>query len=104
MTNEAAAARAAAATMRTPRCTFPTGPSRRANRMDTRRTTSTEPHGDAKEGNVLGRSAFPEAKYHATLRKSTRVLLDRHPVVHLVHAQNLGFAAVAAELVVLAHD
>src|SRR5262245_45526 len=36
--------------------------------------------------------------------RSARVRLDRDAVVHLVDAQNLGVAAVAAELVVLAHD
>src|SRR5262249_55755443 len=36
--------------------------------------------------------------------KSVRVLFDRDAVVHLVDAQNLRLAAVAAELVVLAHD
>src|SRR3954470_16316381 len=35
---------------------------------------------------------------------SARVLLDFNAVVHLVDAQNLGVAAVAPELVVLAHD
>src|SRR5665213_3939427 len=35
---------------------------------------------------------------------STRVLLDRHAVVHLVNAKNLRVAAVAAQFVVFAHD
>src|SRR5437773_12524663 len=33
-----------------------------------------------------------------------RVLLDRDAVVHLIDPENLRFTAVAAELVVLAHD
>src|ERR1700733_12058709 len=37
-------------------------------------------------------------------RKSAGVLLDRHAVVHLVHAHDLRLTAVTAELVVLAHD
>src|SRR4029453_7600613 len=35
---------------------------------------------------------------------SPRVLLDRHPVIHLVDAENLRIPVVASELVVLAHD
>src|SRR5256885_1214909 len=35
---------------------------------------------------------------------STRVLLDRDAVVHLIDAQNLGFAAVATQFVILAHN
>src|SRR5688572_290986 len=35
---------------------------------------------------------------------SACVLLDRHSVVHLIDAQDLGVAAVTAKLVVLAHD
>src|ERR1700722_10536302 len=40
----------------------------------------------------------------ACLGPLARVLLDRHAVVHLVDPQDLRFTAVAAELVILAHD
>src|SRR6476659_9474355 len=32
------------------------------------------------------------------------ILLDRHAVVHFIYAENLGFPAVAAKFVILAHD
>src|SRR2546425_1052377 len=37
-------------------------------------------------------------------RRSMRILFDRHSVVHLVDAHDLGVAAVAAQLVIFAHD
>src|SRR5262249_4423326 len=43
--------------------------------------------------------AFREAK-----NLSVRVLLDWHAVVHLIHAKNLRFAAVATQFVIFAHD
>src|SRR3954468_21238763 len=45
------------------------------------------------------RRGFREAK-----NVSARVLLDFDPVVHLIDAEDLGVAAVAPQLVVLAHD
>src|SRR5881296_2488545 len=39
-----------------------------------------------------------------TADASAGVLLDRHPVVHLVYAKDLHFAAVATKFVILAHD
>src|SRR4051812_30922074 len=45
------------------------------------------------------RRGFREAK-----NVSVRVLFDFNPVVYLIDAQDLGVAAVAPQLVVLAHD
>src|SRR5512147_3095649 len=50
---------------------------------------------------------LPFCTLHSTFYSacaSAVVLLNRQAVVHLVHSQDLRLAAVAAELVVLAHD
>src|SRR4029453_10758005 len=47
---------------------------------------------------------FRKPKLAGADRKSMSILLDRHAVVHLIYAENLGFPAVAAKFVILAHD
>ena len=46
----------------------------------------------------------PKGVFREAKNVSAGVLLDFDPVVHLVDAQNLRVAAVAAQFVVLAHD
>src|SRR5256885_8917278 len=52
----------------------------------------------------MGRMMYRAGVFRKAKSISAGVLLDRDAVVHLVDAEDLGVAAVAAELVVLAHD
>src|SRR5256885_10835499 len=52
----------------------------------------------------MGRMMYRAGVFRKAKSISAGVLLDRDAVVHLVDAHDLGVAAVAAELVVLAHD
>src|SRR5436305_1173290 len=47
---------------------------------------------------------YPAAHFREAKNVSVGVLLDRDPVVHLVHSQDLRVAAVGTEFVILAHD
>src|ERR1700730_4085411 len=59
-------------------------------------------NGAARSGG--GAHTLPPGRFRNAKNVSARVLLDRHPVVHLVDAHDLRIAAVGSELVVFAHD
>src|SRR5207249_6754167 len=99
MTKEAAAIRTAAAANRMPLCMTP--PGRRAN--PDRRITRTGPLPGCTRTIVYAGAAFKNRKGTAKT-VLPGVLLDCNAVVHLIDTQNLGFPAIASELVVLAHD
>src|SRR6478672_8877404 len=104
MTNVAAATRTEAAATRMPRCTFPTEPSHTTRLRGDEASYKNRAGRNDWERQCKQSEGFPKAKYRSAVRKLSRVVLDGDAVIHLIDAQDLRVAAVAAQLVVFAHD
>src|ERR1051325_4041305 len=105
MTNPAAAIRAKTVETRNPgRMHPPADRERRARVYKNRARIDVRRKPDAPNAGFTNRIMYRLGGFRKAKSISGRVLLDRPPGIHLIDAQDLRVPAVAAELVVLAHD
>src|ERR1051326_2484101 len=105
MTKPAAAIRAKTVETRSPgRMHPPADGERRARVYKNRARAGVQRKPDAPNAGFTNRIMYRRGGFRKAKSISVGVLLDGHPVIHLIDAQDLRVPAVAAELVVLAHD